>query len=333
MASFEFNLLQIIWQAINQTGLSESVAEICMEGMAKSTKQQYESHLQHLRDFCKVNGKEFMPIKLETALDFLKKLFDEGKSYSTINSARSAISQTLRIANLPNNQKLGDHPVVHRFMTGIYRLRPPKPKYEATWDVKPLLDLLRLTPTDSTNLQMLSSKLVCLIALTTSQRTQTMAALDLKWLQWSTDMAVFHVQEVLKTSKPGKPVTVCINAYNADLTICPLNALKVYIKATAKFRDNDKSKLFLGYCNPHFPVGAQTLSRWITFMMRKAGINPGFTSHSIRHAGSSKAASKLPISTVLNRVGWTNEKTFATFYRREATSNTTDSYTDAVLDT
>lgn len=57
----------------------------------------------------------------------------------TLAVYKSAISQ----GHLPVGQtKLGDLPVVSRFMKGIFRLKPPTPRLSSTWDVKRFLEFL-----------------------------------------------------------------------------------------------------------------------------------------------------------------------------------------------
>ena len=293
-----------------------------MAGYSDSTKQQYESHLVRITNlFGTVN------ISVKKALHYLKRLFDEGKSYSTINTARSAISQLITITDTPSN-KFGELGIVAKFMKGVFRLRPPLPKYKGTWDAKILLDFLRSINTESCNLKELSMKLACLIALTTGQRVQTLAALDIEYLARSDIKATFHVRKVLKVSKPGLSTTVFINKYD-EVGICPLTTLNVYLDKTASLRRC--SSLFIGLQKPHNAIGSQTIARWINLGLTRAGIDPTFTAHSTRHAaGSSAAKQGISINTILSTVGWRNEYTFARFYRRD-TVNSDELFTEAVL--
>ena len=59
-----------------------------MAGMAESTKLQCEGHLNKLKDFCnKEEWSDHFNIALDMGLNYLRLLFEQGKSYSTINSA------------------------------------------------------------------------------------------------------------------------------------------------------------------------------------------------------------------------------------------------------
>ena len=65
--------------------------------------------------------------------EFLLDLFREGKEYSTVNSYRSAISVSHPDID---GMAIGKHPVITRFMQGIYNSRPSQPRYKFVWDVR-----------------------------------------------------------------------------------------------------------------------------------------------------------------------------------------------------
>ncbi len=67
--------------------------------------------------------------------------FDSGLSYSSINSARCALSTILQLSD--SEVTFGQLPIVKRFMKGVFELRPALPRYQTTWDVKKVLDFFR----------------------------------------------------------------------------------------------------------------------------------------------------------------------------------------------
>ena len=79
--------------------------------------------------------------------------------------------------------KLGDLPVVSRFMKGIFRMKPSTPRLSSTWDVKCLLEFLAtLDPPADLTVKMLSFKLAALLALTSSARAHELIKLDLDFV-------------------------------------------------------------------------------------------------------------------------------------------------------
>ena len=109
-------------------------------------------------------------------LDFLVSLHERGH-YTTINIARSALSAII----LPtDNVNIGSHPIVSRFMKGIFKNNPPVPRYRTTWNVSPVLSYLSSLPKpNQSNLISLTLKLVMLIALVSAQRGQSLHILDI----------------------------------------------------------------------------------------------------------------------------------------------------------
>ena len=87
-------------------------------------------------------------------------------SYRTIGVYKSAISQT----HDPIGQaSLGELPIVSRFMKGVFRLNPPKPKLGSTWQLKTVLSHMeKQKPVEELSLKELSHKLILLLALTST---------------------------------------------------------------------------------------------------------------------------------------------------------------------
>ena len=56
---------------------------------------------------------------------FLNAMFEKGHGYSTINSAKCAIAT---IIHMPLDELLNKHPLINKYLTGKFNLRPPKPK-------------------------------------------------------------------------------------------------------------------------------------------------------------------------------------------------------------
>ena len=106
---------------------------------------------------------------VKTLTKFLTLLVKEGLSYSSINTARSAVS--LRYTMLP----LGSHPLISRFMKGVFNLKPTLPKTSVTWDAGKVFKFLKTWhPAKKLSLiQLLSIKVVLLCLLITGQREGT----------------------------------------------------------------------------------------------------------------------------------------------------------------
>jgi hypothetical protein len=111
----------------------------------------------------------------------LTDLFKSGLSYSSLNTARGALSSLgIKI----EDYAIGKHPLVIRFLRGVYNLRPSLPRYSHTWDVEKVLSVLRkLPPVKHLSLKDLTMKLCMLIALTNAARIQSLHLLSVNSVQ------------------------------------------------------------------------------------------------------------------------------------------------------
>lgn len=247
-------------------------------------------------------------------MEFLTTLFENGLSYSAINSARSALSA---LGIIHDGTVFGSHPIVIKYMKGIYNLRPPLPKYVKTWNVSLVLtELKKLSPVKSLSLKDLTLKLSMLICLIIAGRTQSLHLLSVSGLIKGSKSYILQYCDLLKQTRPGRnnPV-VELKAFPPDRRLCCVTVLKEYLKRTKVLRKNT-SRLFISYVKPHNPITSSTLSRWLKTVMCKAGIDVNkYSTHSIRVASASKAKiSSVPIDNILKSVGWSSERTFARFY-------------------
>lgn len=249
-------------------------------------------------------------------LNFLAEEYESGSAYSTLNILRSSLSSLL----LPcEGHAVGSHPLVSRFMKGVFNLRPPQPRYNCTWDVKVVLDYLRtLVPNDSISFENLTLKLVMLIALISGRRSHTIAHIITQDSTVSNSSVSFYIKQLIKTSKPGRPAPVIqLPAYPEDERICVLQTLREYLKKTSHCRHSSRY-LFVSINRPHRNVSSQTVSRWLKKVLHLAGIDTSmFKGHSTRAASTSAAfRSGTAIDTILATAGWSSVRTFALFYNK-----------------
>ena len=111
------------------------------------------------------NQEESDPFNSSTpvVLKYLSKFYEEGKSYSSINTAKSAISS---VCGLLKNRDIGNEIIVKRFLRGIFTRRPNLPRYGAIWDVNTVFNYISsLSSNDELTLltlsEILSIRLPC----------------------------------------------------------------------------------------------------------------------------------------------------------------------------
>ena len=102
-------------------------------------------------------------------IKFLQRLLDKGKiKYGSFNAHSSALALIL-------GEKVTSDLRLRRFLKGVFRLRPPKRRYNFIWEPKVLLDYLEsLGENRNLSLMDLSIKTASLLALITAHRLQTL---------------------------------------------------------------------------------------------------------------------------------------------------------------
>lgn len=245
--------------------------------------------------------------------------------------ARSALSGYVDISECDS---LGEHPLMKRFIKGVFEQRPSLPKYAFTWDVDVVLMYLEnLYPHDKLTLKELTYKLATLLAILTSQRCQTLHSLSLAMMKMFENKCVFHVDVLLKQSKYGKHLDpIELFAFPSNRKLCIVDVLKEYLSRTKPLR-GPESKLFISYTKPHQCVSKDTLARWIKDTLNRAGVDTSlFGAHSTRSASASAAVSRgVPLVTIMKAAGWSAESTFAKFYKKAPTVNLGQTLLDSYM--
>ena len=264
-------------------------------------------------------------------LQFLHALYQQNLSYSTLNTARSALSTLFLSSSTDNHHPITTHPFITRYMKGIFNSRKPTPKYSETWNVNLVLDHLKpLYPLADISLKAHSHKLVMLLALTLGQRCQTLAALDIANMKKTAQYYLFGLEEHTKQNRPGNMFSnFCVRRYDHD-NLSPYQALETYLERTSVLRGTTTTKLFISYVKPHKAVGTHTIGRWIKQLLQESGIDTTiFKAHSTRAASVSKVSHSLPTDTILKHVGWKSDCVFRKFYNKPIV--TSNLFQEAVL--
>ena len=300
-------------------GLSEAAVSIISSSWRKSTQRQYKPYIVKWEQYCSSRKLDQLSTTVEDGVNFLAELYQGGSGYSALNTARSALSTTLMISD---SETFGSHPLVSRFMKGAFETRPSLPRYGETWDVNVMLNYLSSLglPAKQT-LKMLTYKVVMLLSLLSSQRRQTIHALDISTMQLSLEKCTFMIKSLLKTSRPGKHLTaVEFKSYPLDKHLCPVAHVAEYVNRTKTLRGN-QNKLFISFQKPYKEVSPDTIGRWLKTTLALAGIDvTKFGAHSIRSASTSAAkAMNIPIDIIMLNAGWSHlcKILLRTYYKRQ----------------
>lgn len=261
----------------------------------------------------------------ESVLEFLTIQFNKGVSYSSLNNYRSSIAQIA-------GPDLGQDFRIQKFFKGVYMLRPGKPKYDSIWNPSVVLDYIKTLEHSEDNLNILSQKLVTLLALATGQRLQTFTLIDINNIYISEERIEIPIPARIKTSARNRSQPLLSLPFlTADPRVCVARTLVSYLDKTKPLRGTI-TNLFISVSKPYKKISAQTLSRWVKNILTKSGIDTSkFSAYSTRHASTSAANRKgINFDTIRLSAGWSRDsKMFAEVYNRPLMSD--KSFAEAIL--
>ena len=167
--------------------------------MEKNTARQYESAWRSSSGWCDSWQINCFSTSIKNILTYLAYLLHEkGLQYRAINVYRSAISAF----HIPiDDVVIGKHPLVSKFMKGVFCLRHPEPKYFVIWDVNQVLNLL-----NSIILKQLTLELFMLAALISAARKSSSDKFDLIFRFFKFNGVLFKVPGSTKCANQNKLV-------------------------------------------------------------------------------------------------------------------------------
>ena len=238
-----------------------------------TTQKQYKTYLKKWDKYCVGNNISQYSPSVADVLEYLTELFHSGLSYSSLNTARSALSAIINVQGKP----VGEHPYVVRFLKGVFNLRPSMPKNTTTWDPEIVLKYLKtLPPVKKLDFKMLTLKCVTLLWLLSGQRGQSMRLIDFRNIKIDKDKVKISFGDVLKTTRPGyQQKEIIIKAFTPDRRICLVNTLKHYLSKRNELAKGIYTQLFISVTKPYEPVTTSTISRWVKQVMKNSGLDVG----------------------------------------------------------
>ena len=317
--------VEIIRQALSSEGVPSNVSDTILSSWRQNTNKQFESAWRCWCSWCSKRKTDPVQATVADLLTFLQELMEKGLQYRTLNVYRSAISSAHHFVD---GKPIGQHHLVSRFFKGVFNLRPPKPRYNTTWDVSVVLRYLNTLPDNRRlSVKQLSLKLAMLIALVTAGRCSSLIALDISSFRKERDGDyVFCLEQLSKCASIQNPYReVTLHKYSGNRKLCVVRTLEEYIERTTSRRGSGNEKitqLFISYGKPYHPVVSSTIARWLKCIMAEAGIDTScFKAHSTRGASASAAKrAGATMSDILKTADWSSSRTFAAFYCRNTDS-------------
>ena len=284
-----------------------------MDAWRPGTKKVYTNYLSKWAVFCLTKDVSLLNPTIPQVCKFLRTLAGRGLGFAALNAARSALSLIH-----PNyeGKSVGKHPAVCWVIKGAYERNPPRPKYDAFWEVNKVFTLFKSWPDNKhLSLKLLSWKLAVVLLLVTSQRGQTILSLSTKHVDLGNPV-VFKLHKLLKHNRLGDPLdTIVLKPFPEEPKLCVVRTLRTYINKTLLW---PAGQLLIGHIKPHRAISRDTLSRWTLTILQKSGIDTKkFKGHSTR--GASTSAARLlgsPLNAIMKHAGWRNTTSFAKYYNK-----------------
>ncbi|KAJ8971931.1 hypothetical protein NQ317_015437 [Molorchus minor] len=298
--------------SFRRKGIPEAALDTMVGSLSDNTIKQYSTTFKRWWEFCQFRNISPFIGEVSDVIMFLQGILESTENnFGSFNAHRAALS-------LITSKNLGEDPQVKRFIKGIFRVRPPKPKYKSTWDPQQVLQFLENSSHDS--LKFLSCKLVTLLALATGERLQTISLIKCSNITFSESGATIRIPDIVKTSRPNfHQPNLSLPYFTRNPRLCVASCLKHYLDTTKRLRQTDCDFLFLTFNKPHGVASKQTLSRWVKNTLKEAGVDTTiFKAHSTRHASTSSALRKgVSLDTIRNSAGWSvTSSTFSRYYNR-----------------
>lgn len=125
----------------------------------EGARKQYATYIRQWTEFCELHGLNKFQADVKSVIEFLTEQFCvRNLRYSAMNTARSALSSFVVLNNTLHT--ISTHPILKRFMRGVFNKRPPQARYKQVWDVRIVLNYLRnICPARSLDLKSLTLKL------------------------------------------------------------------------------------------------------------------------------------------------------------------------------
>ena len=110
--------MSLVKKRLRQQNISARAWDIIMESWRTGTTIQNRVYLDKWKNFVRTTHANHIHPAVADVINFLTHFYDTGNSYSAINTARSALSAAVDIADSPCT--VGKHPLIKRFVKAAF---------------------------------------------------------------------------------------------------------------------------------------------------------------------------------------------------------------------
>lgn len=327
------------------------MTQILLAAREPSTRVLYSCKWNTFKRFASQHNLPIIPTNLDTLLTFLRHLFQQGLSQSTLKVYIAAI-----VSHQPQHSEVSSlfrNVMLKAFLNGLHNLRPRVLPPLPQWSLQTVLHRLMQPPFEpmaTTSEWLLTLKTAFLTDITSCRRVSELAALrvDPPYLKFHPDKVTLTVDVSFLPKVVSFPhhTTYCspylFPSPNSALerSLHSLDAhheLAFYVHCTKPFRKHDR--IFVATHGPTrgAAVASQTISKWIVRTIRLAyeldhkPLPQGVRVHSMRAVPTSTALRGASIPDICRVATWSAPSTFASLYRMDVRAGTESSFGGSVL--
>ena len=169
---------------------------------------------------------------------------------SGLFAARSALSSLITTKGY---LKLSDHPLISRYLKGIYNRHPPLPKYVDIWDLTLLLKYYEQKENnDCLEFKGLVKKTVMLFIILGARRKQALFTLSVDNIVFKENKVILLPNKNMKHTKGNGPLeSLTYHHYPDNEKLCIVKCLQSYIEIRKTLVTRDIRDLIISYGKPN----------------------------------------------------------------------------------
>lgn len=329
-------------QSLSALGASNDTLRFVRNAYRAGTQKVYDSRWSRWVSWCELHGVDPIRPQAVDLANFLSHLAAvDGLAPASVKVFRSAIHTSLKQLGGRIRGQTARPSLIKDVVRGIDAVSVQSPRRCPAWDIMVVLEYLRSSafePLRSLSRKDLTLKTVFLVMLASGRRCSEVNALSGLVSDIARDRDGAYILRFLpefraKNQSAGDrspsvripPLSSILGPDDEDRFLCPVRALRSYLRLISGVRPTGCRKLFLSH-NPEYQkdVSVSTTSRWVSEVIKRAYAASGAEvlstrAHEVRAWSASLAfAHSIALKDIMEAAFWKSESTFSDFYLRDA---------------
>lgn len=323
-----------LWRSrLMARGWSRTASDQLPMCLARSTRANYDRHIQSFCDYCSARGTSFPPTDSAVLADFLVlKCSSSNRPHSLLRCITAAISALYEITEISNPVH---DPLISRLSQAIIKSGTRAPMARSSvMNVAAFVRLFESWPDNSgLSLKRLRLKVISLLAIALMLRPSDIAPLAESYnagsgvvslVMMTTDQLVFSPDGALQVTFWGIKNDTQRTGFQVSLPpgtnpkADPVAALRAYLDRTTDYRCPVTKPVLLTLVRPYTAITASTVSHILQDAIHLAepfGLAPGHTPKDFRPTGATRAVELGFDTDDVQRLGrWKTRSVFLEHY-------------------